>query len=56
MQNVQDHKSRVYPVRDTYTYTCTCGLKEGGYLVREYATDGWLEAHGMEPLIDYPMV
>lgn len=40
----------------TYAYSCTCGLREGGYLVGPYATDGWREAHGLDPLIDYPLV
>lgn len=58
--HVPEHKSRVYvDDRDsgTYAYRCTgCELREGGYLVAPYARDGWREAHGLDPLVNYPMV
>lgn len=55
-----DHKCRIYVDsydRSTYAYSCSgCDLREGGYLVGPYARDAWREAHGMDPLINYPLV
>jgi hypothetical protein len=54
-----EHKRRVYVdsfESYTYAYSCSCGLRDGGYLVAPYAHDGWREAHGLDPLINYPMV
>lgn len=42
----------------TYSWSCSCGSRpeSGGYLIAEYARDGWREAHGLDPIINYPLV
>jgi hypothetical protein len=40
----------------TYGYRCECGLSDGDYAHRLYAVDAWREAHGLDPVITYPLV
>lgn len=54
-----EHKSRVYVdshANGTYAFACTCGLRDGDYLHKEYARDGWREAHGLPPIVNRPLV
>lgn len=42
---------------DFYTWACTCGQRGArDFLHREYARDDAREAHGLAPLINYPLV
>lgn len=54
-----EHRPRIYVDNrdsETYAYSCSCGARDGGYLVRSYARDGWREAHGLAPLVNRPLV
>ncbi len=42
---------------DFYTWSCTCGQRgDRDILCREYAHDDAREAHGLAPLINYPLI
>ena len=53
------HKSRVYPedqYGNSFAWRCSCGKRDGGFVHRAYARDGWREAHDLYPEINYPLV
>lgn len=39
-----------------WRYSCGCGLRDDDFLTRDYAIDGWREAHGLDPVTNYPQV
>ena len=56
----EGHKVRVYESQrgsGNYTWKCECGQQGApDYIHKAYARDGWREAHGLEPQINYPLV
>lgn len=54
------HRCRVFVAdrsRGFYSWRCSCGLEGARDLLhREYARDAWREAHGLDPIVNRPLV